>query len=324
MRQPANGGDSEAESTLQATATQSRRRAHNDDSDDGADADASMTALSSATHQSLVKNLVRLALASEYSRIPLRRPDINAKVLQPAAAPSRAFQSVFDDAQLALKHTFGMELVELPPKDKVTLAQRRKAGTQPTQPSQASSSKSWILVSNLPARYRGADTEVLPSRAPTRDREAEYIGLCTIVVAMVAIAGGQISHAALERQLRRVNAERNMPGGPSTEKVLLRMIKDGYVMRVKETAAGEENIDYYLGPRGKMEIGEAGVAGLVRQVWRGEGGEELETKLERTLKVSGIRVSGDATRPSAHGEPQAAEAPTRRGRPRRNEGDEED
>ena len=71
----------------------------------------------------MVKKLVRLALASEYSRQPIRRTDISAKVLGDQG--SRQFKSVFDQAQNVLKVRFGMELTELPGREKITVTQRR-------------------------------------------------------------------------------------------------------------------------------------------------------------------------------------------------------
>lgn len=71
----------------------------------------------------MVKKMVRLALASEYSRLPIRRTDISAKVL--GEQGSRQFKTVFETAQQSLRSKFGMEMVELPAREKVTITQRR-------------------------------------------------------------------------------------------------------------------------------------------------------------------------------------------------------
>ncbi|SLM40322.1 MAGE protein, partial [Lasallia pustulata] len=76
----------------------------------------------SSSHQ-MVKNLVRLALASEYARQPIRRTDISAKVLAPHSG--RQFKNIFNEAQHELRKTFGMEMTELPAKEKVTISQKR-------------------------------------------------------------------------------------------------------------------------------------------------------------------------------------------------------
>lgn len=71
----------------------------------------------------MVKKLVRLALASEYSRQPIRRNDISLKVL--GEQGSRQFKNVFSMAQKELKERFGMQMAEQPVKEKVTISQRR-------------------------------------------------------------------------------------------------------------------------------------------------------------------------------------------------------
>lgn len=71
----------------------------------------------------MVKKMVRLAISSEYARLPIRRTDISAKVLGEQGV--RQFKSVFEEAQKILRHRFGMQMVELPAKEKITITQRR-------------------------------------------------------------------------------------------------------------------------------------------------------------------------------------------------------
>ncbi|KAL9605265.1 MAG: hypothetical protein Q9179_001513, partial [Wetmoreana sp. 5 TL-2023] len=71
----------------------------------------------------MVKKLVRLALASEYSRQPIRRADITAKVMAPHTG--RQFKNVFEQANQQLRSTFGCEMTELPQKEKITVSQKR-------------------------------------------------------------------------------------------------------------------------------------------------------------------------------------------------------
>lgn len=66
---------------------------------------------------------MRYALACEYSRTPLRRTDIGAKVLPSNA--SRSFKPVFEEAQNQLRDVFGMEMVELPAREKVGIMAKR-------------------------------------------------------------------------------------------------------------------------------------------------------------------------------------------------------
>ncbi|KAL8669947.1 MAG: hypothetical protein Q9224_007704, partial [Gallowayella concinna] len=84
----------------------------------------------------------------------------------------------------------------------------------------------------------------------------------------------------------RMNADNYVLSGEKTEKVLKRMEKEGYIVKVRERdGGGEESVDYVVGPRGKAEVGERGVAGCVRKVFGkiGMEREELEKRLVRSL-----------------------------------------
>jgi len=235
----------------------------------------------------MVKNMVRLALACEYSRTPIRRGDISAKVL--GANGGRQFKAVFAEAQIQLRGTFGMEMTELPVKEKVTLAQRRAA--QKSQTTQKGSA-AWILTSVLPERFR--QPEILPpSQAPTLELESQYTGLYTFVVSLIYLNGGMLPDGKLERYLKRVNVEEAaaqnsvsimVSGGDKTEKLLKRMEKDGYVIKIRDNSTGEEIVEWMVGPRGKTEVGDSGVRGMVHQVYgKVEDPAELARALERSL-----------------------------------------
>lgn len=83
-----------------------------------------------------------------------------------------------------------------------------------------------------------------------------------------------------------MNADDYVLHGEKTEKVLKRMEREGYIVRVRERdGGGEETIDYIVGPRGKAEVGERAVAGVVRRVYGKKDieADELEKKLVRSL-----------------------------------------
>lgn len=111
--------DDESPNDSPQPATQ-RRREQASPEDDAFDGD--LGAQADSSQDQMVKKLVRLALSSEYQRRPIRRADISEKVL---GSQGRQFKAVFDQAQQDLRAVFGMELRELPAKDKVTLQQRR-------------------------------------------------------------------------------------------------------------------------------------------------------------------------------------------------------
>lgn len=101
------------------------QRARSENSSVGGDGDEGEDGGDSAPSSldAMVKKLVRLALASEYSRLPIRRTDISTKVF--GEQGTRQFKIVFEQAQRELKTRFGMEMSELPAREKTTISQRR-------------------------------------------------------------------------------------------------------------------------------------------------------------------------------------------------------
>ncbi|KAK2743676.1 hypothetical protein FQN57_004785 [Myotisia sp. PD_48] len=248
----------------------------------------------------MVKKLVRLAIASEYSRTLIRRNDINQKVLGPSG--SRDFKNVFAGAQKVLKEVFGMQMIEQPLKEKITISQRR-AAQRVEKP--AASSKTWTVVSTLPTAYKAP--EILPPpKVPSSTSESIYVALYTFIISLIMLSGGSIAEQKLDRYLRRVKAETYTPVD-NTERLLARLCKEGYLVRNRDIDTGEEVVEYYVGPRGKIEVGRGGVSGLVREVYgftstgrpiEGRGGrhgnqrdtelEDFEGRLKRSL---GIRTT---------------------------------
>ncbi|OJJ47584.1 hypothetical protein ASPZODRAFT_63668 [Penicilliopsis zonata CBS 506.65] len=292
-----------------------------DDSSGSADSDESADIRAPSSTDVMIKKLVRLALASEYSRQTIRRTDISAKVL--GEQGSRQFKTVFEGAQKALRTRFGMELVELPVKEKLTLTQRR-AAQKVEKPS--TSNKSWIVTCMLPSVYR--KPEILPpTKAPSSARESTYTALYTFIISLVMLNGGTLAEQKLERYLQRTNTSDYTPID-RTDRFLQRLCKEGYLVRNRETDNGEEIIEYVVGPRGKIEVGEQGVAGLVREVYghqaplgddmtalEKETRERFERRLQRSLGVAPPEQSrGDG---EAQGENAQQEARQRNQQPRR-------
>jgi melanoma-associated antigen len=194
-----------------------------------------------------------------------------------------------------------MQLVELPSRDKSDLKSRRQLASQGAKSASAgSTNKSWVLVSTLPERYKRDPGIVTPTNAGgSKEAEASYTALYTFVISVIYLNNGILPEAKLDRYLKRVNAETFTSLG-ATEKLLARMAKEGYVEKRRDTSTGEENIEWVVGPRGKVEVGIKGVQGLVKGVY-GFGGtgdqdmeeqdeeKELDRKLRRSL---GIREEG--------------------------------
>jgi len=225
----------------------------------------------------LVKKLVRYALACEYSRQHIKRDGIREKVFGKHRAP---FKQVFDEAQMQLRNKFGMEMVELPSKEKITLKERRAAQKSSQTPA---SSRAYILTSALPAQYR-IPAIIPPSAVPSTAVEASYIGLYTMIISLISLCGGTLTAANLERYLNRMNADVNMPMD-KTENVVQKMVKQGYLVKIKEKT-GDENMEWMVGPRGKVEVGDQGVQGLVTQVYGETAPEDLARRVGKSLGIT--------------------------------------
>jgi hypothetical protein len=190
------------------------------------------------------------------------------------------YNEVWKQAQFALQHTFGMKLVELPLREKVTVAQRRAAQRSEKN---ATSSKSYILMSTLPDTFRHDSYILPPPKQPTTDLESTYVGIYTFVISLIYLCGGIIPEPKLDRQLEKLGIDKNNPI-EKTDKLLLRMIRDGYIVKVKETRGGEEVVEYTVGPRGKLEVGQEGVFGMVKTVYGDDSGvDDIEARLKRSL-----------------------------------------
>ena len=196
----------------------------------------------------------------------------------------RQFKHVFSEAQNQLRSVFGMEMTELPQKDKVTISQKRTAARSGVTSS--TTSKAYILTSTLPPRFRKPNI-LPPAQIPSPPAEAAYVGLTTFILALIYLSpSSTISEVRLEKHLKRMNADNYVLHGEKTEKVLKRMEREQYIVKVRERdGGGEETVDYVIGPRGKVEVGERGVAGLVKKVYNKKDAEaeELEKRLVRSL-----------------------------------------
>ncbi|KAF5606015.1 non-structural maintenance of chromosome element 3 [Fusarium pseudocircinatum] len=230
----------------------------------------------------LVKKLVRYVISCEYSRTAIRRDGIKERVL---GTQGRSFRRIFDLAQTQLKRVWGMELRELPVREKMSLQEKRQAMKSNAQPKLGSGA--YILTSILPEAYRHASI-LAPSKTPSADDEATYAGFYTMVISVIFLSGGELSEQKLKRYLQRLNADRNV-SMDKTEIILKRMEKQGYVVkRVERPPLGQDGdptTTWHVGPRGKEEVGVDGVMGMTREVYGDSWNDDNEKKLRASLNI---------------------------------------
>ncbi|KAL2280303.1 hypothetical protein FJTKL_12576 [Diaporthe vaccinii] len=235
---------------------------------------------------------------------------------------SRAFRRVFEGAQKTLRAVFGMEMIELPVRDKLTKEEKRKAAKSK---SKSSNSNSYVLVSVLPETYKTPKI-IAPSKFLSAEDEAAYVAFYTVLISLIRINGGEMSDSRLKRYLRRLNAETNSFHSTKTEETLARLQRQGYLIKnidkeARQHGDEQEATTWYVGPRGKVEVGDEVVAGVVREVWGEQDDDELEAKLQNSLQIqerkapaqNGDAVNGDASNAGCEkGAVDSGEGPSRR------------
>lgn len=148
---------------------------------------------------------------------------------------------------------------------------------------------SYILSTTLPAPYRTPEI-LAPSLIGSEEDEATYIGLCTVIVAYIAMSPAEaVPEHRLIRALKRLNVDENTPLG-KTDAILKKMGAQGYIWKVTDRQGEEETIDYRLGPRGKTEIGKRGVRGFVQEVYGDSAPDDLDKRLNRSLNMDVARI----------------------------------
>jgi melanoma-associated antigen len=138
-----------------------------------------------------------------------------------------------------------------------------------------------------------------------------------MIVAIISLSGGTISEEKLDHSLFR---KTRVPDSESTS-ALARMCREGFITKITDNSSGQTSVEYIVGPRGKIQIGEEGVKSFVKAVWAEDdkaAQADLEKQLDRTLKLAKApeKKADDAT---------PIPAPKKRGRPpKRTEGTDEE
>ncbi|KAI1002856.1 hypothetical protein K3495_g5347 [Podosphaera aphanis] len=233
----------------------------------------------SDVHNQAVKKLVRYALSCEYQRQVIKRAGITEKVI---GKQSCNFRQVFQDAQKQLRSRFGMELVELPLRQKVTMKEKKSA--QKTKGA-AKSSAAYVLKTVLPSEYRKSDIMYQGSNRSSAD-EAVYMGLYTVIISLISLsADGQMANHQLDKYLKRLNLDRNTGLGTTIE-LLTKMKKEGYLQEYKTHDEEGQTSEWRVGPRGAVEVDKAAVRGFVTEIYGENAPVDLENRLLRSLGAS--------------------------------------
>ncbi|KAG8215919.1 MAGE-domain-containing protein [Butyriboletus roseoflavus] len=239
------------------------------DPDDDMNADATQARGADADDHlnKKARDLVRLALFTEHKRVPLRREDINKKIL---GSHTRSFNAVLLKAQGLLRKTFAMELVELQARNyrDQDPAEDLQNATGVKKRATAAGSKTYILRSIL-------DTTIIEQAALSHERLLEEeladgpdnddddddiphnygsviawstadqlaaLGLLHVILALILVNGRAISELDLRANLKRlrISPSGTIPSNAQSthrsipfDTFLQHLVRQGYLDRVR-------------------------------------------------------------------------------------------
>ncbi|RKF76664.1 putative mage family protein [Golovinomyces cichoracearum] len=242
-----------------------------------------------------VKKLVRYALACEYQRSTIKRTGITERGLSLFHVKKILIRQSLEnrsEAQEQLRNCLGMEMVELPVRQKVTLREKKgqlNLSTAQKTKGNSKSSTAYVLKSILPPKYRNTDIMPPPSQKSSSD-EAAYMGLYTVIICLISLsADRQIANHQLDKYLKRLNIDRNTGIGTTSE-LLIRMKKENYLQEYKTQDEEGQNSEWRVGPRGLVEVNNEAIIGFVQMIYGCDAPEDLLQRLHRSL---GQQVAND-------------------------------
>ncbi|KAI9097086.1 MAGE family-domain-containing protein [Phlyctochytrium arcticum] len=238
-----------------------------------------------------VKELVRLALSTEHRKVPLRREEINKKVLK---EHTRVFPAIFERANDRLRSIFGFEMVELPAKDMTAAATQAQTQTQtqkngPGAKTVVKSSRAYILRSILPVDQRitrwGAETP-------------EMVLTC-LILCIIMVNGRQLDEGRLLGYLARlgIGKDDSVLEYDTPMAFLSHMTKQNYLIRNKIQMGEMDTYDYFWGPRAKIELPEEHAIEFIAEAY-----DDLTPDVLARLRTDIERLAG----PSEGGEAEDA------------------
>ncbi|CCJ28792.1 unnamed protein product [Pneumocystis jirovecii] len=222
----------------------------------------------------MVKNFIRLALAFEHTRTPIKREDITKKILLPSYP--RSFTLVFEKTQEKLRNIFGMELVELPYKN-----HNKYMSTSQLHKNKNLHAKNLSSVTQSNPKY-----SELVFQIPTI-KEGTFSGIVMIILSIIVMNNGIVSEELLIKYLSHLQMNDDTPIG-NLDKILKEMVKKGYLDKIKDDFAStnEKGCIYFLGPRGKIEIDPKRLTNFIEKIQGDTAPHNLKEIVEKLFNKS--------------------------------------
>jgi hypothetical protein len=192
-----------------------------------------------------VSSLIRLALACEVSKRPLRREDVISLIL--GESGSRNFRPLLNEANIRLRQVFSMQLVPLPTNSRsvstLTVAGRKAATSKKTD---QQSLNSYILLS-VEGRPVGKF-----------HRQPERLAILATILSLVNLS----ENAAVQEDvlLEKLSLLSITPSTFPLADYLSELRRQKYINVTKN----EERVDVYqVGPRGQLEFPPKALAAFI-------------------------------------------------------------
>ena len=251
-------------------------------------------------------DLVRMALCAEFRREPLRRDDLARAVL--GRDGTRAFPVVLAHAQLILRDTFGMELVDARARGGSDERTSKRPRVEPR--------RAFILRSVLPARVAAA---IAPPDGPLTWAPSDggaQMGLLFLVLSVVLLSGRQCAGDRVRAALAALGLARDcaLPaalqplgvdagaalsatqtrgrGDPLDLDAFLALLhRQGYLESVRVPSGdAAPRLEWRWGARADAEIGERAVGAFIERLYRPSKVEADDPALARRIE----RAAGSA------------------------------
>lgn len=236
----------------------------------------------------MVANLVRLALAFEYSKRPLRREDITKHVFTHQHRTTqivghRKVGALIDSANVQLRETFGMQLVTMPvvarPTNSRTALGRKQDVERAAQEDKQDSV--YALVSLLPESHR---------KKLSLHRDPHILGLLSVLASAITLNGMDLTDDEMLELLQALNVvvdERDEDPTFGNVPRLLDELKRQRYLNVWKRQDETQTMMYGLGQRAKVELQAEGLgrfvadmAGLTEQTGLADNIRRAFTKRE--------------------------------------------
>eukprot|EP01089_Gocevia_fonbrunei_P013475 TRINITY_DN3464_c0_g1_i1.p1 TRINITY_DN3464_c0_g1~~TRINITY_DN3464_c0_g1_i1.p1 ORF type:complete len:340 (-),score=84.58 TRINITY_DN3464_c0_g1_i1:21-1040(-) len=250
-----------------------RSRAGDEDGDFASAKQKKVDSLSKEEKEKLVGELMRLTLFLDHNKLPLKRADINQKVLKEYKGLS---SYVLEESQKRFKEIFGYELKEIP-RVEASVTSKGKGGKKTTRTNKASGI--YVLQNLLTAG----------ERQKTQDpQKPEETGLLLVLLSLIYLNDDRLDSDTLESYFKifDIYLETEHPVFGDVKKLLDTYVKQYYLFRTKtetiSSKTGRALYEYKLGGRAHVEIQKKELLRFIAGMF----GEELDSMMEKEIEES--------------------------------------